>query len=187
MLVAMKSRVVDLPRQSALKAALRGWHVLLAAAVLTVSSAAAESRPDVSGVYSDEGTTVVGNSSLFSGVVSLHALLRLEFDSRLAALRNEETAEVRVTHEGTTLDFEIVDRDGEVTWKTRWKVGEGMSQDGRVLILRMRAERSATEEFFVLLEPAQDGLLQVKVQRMKATILGPVVEATGTYLFGRLR
>ncbi len=166
----------------------RGWLGVLAAVLTTVVLAAAdETEAGLSGLYADEGTTVASDSGLFVGNASLHALLKLEFDPKVVNVLDDETAQIAVKHEGTLLEIQAFDHEGTVSWKAQWREGDGYVQRGRVVVLRFRTEKFGSDEFIVQLESVTvHRLLQVKVQRVAPTLLGPVVRATGTYLFHRM-
>ncbi len=160
----------------------------LLGAVISCSAFGTEVRlADMSGDYEDAGTTVAGETELAVWGASLHALLRLEFDPRLANLRREQTSHVTVKHGGGVLAIEVYDVDGEVSWRGRWRENEGYARRGEAAILRFRVGGSAKEEVMLILEPvASQGLLQVTAHRITPTVLGPGVKKLGTYLFHRV-
>lgn len=162
------------------------WRFLWLLFPLVFALSARAAEPDLSGLYSDDGTVVESDPSLFTGEVSLHALLRLSFDQRLVRARQEEAAEVRLRREGTRLTVEVRDDEGEITWRTNWTVVDARTEQGRAFTLRIRPENSGTDEYLVLFEPLESGLLQVRLQRLESTLLGPMVRARGTYLFPRI-
>lgn len=164
------------------------WRNLLslAAALLAVGASAAQS--DLSGLYADEGTTISTEPTLFQGDVSLHALLRLEFDERLVKMRRQETDEVRLNQSQGVLEVQALGEDGEVAWRSRFNATEATSeQGGRVLVLRMQPAQGEESEYLLLFERSTGGLLQVTVRRVESTLLGPMVRATGVYVFSHLR
>ncbi|ACB76404.1 hypothetical protein [Opitutus terrae] len=162
-----------------------GRRFLLLLAAVTLGCALRAAPIELSGVYADEGTVVSGDPTLFTSQVSLHALLRLEFDPRLASQRREETSEVRLTHTAGVLAVEAYEADGTLSWRSRWNAGEGRSSLGRVVTLRMRAAHAGADDYLLVLEPVNSQLLQVRIQRLEPTLLGPMVRATGVYLFSR--
>ncbi len=144
--------------------------------------------PNLSGIYEDAGTIVSipeGQEPL--AVISLHALLSLEFNPGLARLLQERTREVRVQHEGETLSVEFVDADGEKIWAPVWTRESGVTLRDRRLQLRLKPGKFGNDEYVLVFENiTAHRLLQVHLQRMKPTFFGPVFQPMGTFLFHRL-
>jgi hypothetical protein len=144
--------------------------------------------PNLSGVYEDAGTIVsVPDGQEPLAVVSLHALLSLEFNPGLARLLHERTREVRVQHEGTTLAVEFIDADGEKIWAPVWTRESGLTLRDQRLMLRLKPGKFGDDEYVLVFENiTTHRLLQVHLQRLKPTFLGPVFQPMGTFLFHRL-
>lgn len=163
--------------------------VCLAAALSTALRAAPvapQHFPELTGVFEDVGTIAVAPPGEPPKVVSLHALLAAQFNPELARLLQVDTGEVRLKHTEGLFEAEITNRDGEVAWRMAWRRGEGYGlRDGRV-VLRHKAARESEPDYLLLLDTVTAyKLLQVEVQRLKPTVLGPQAEPMGTYLFHR--
>lgn len=154
--------------------------------MLPVAAAAAESELDLTGIYDDEGT-VVSTAGSAADVGSLHAMLNLEFVPALARILHEQTAQVRIKHGRDALEIAVLDRDDKVVWQGRWKEGEVYSiREGRV-ILHFKPRQFGRDEFLLIFRNiTAHRLLEVEVQRLTPTVLGPSVHQVGTYLFPRL-
>jgi hypothetical protein len=144
--------------------------------------------PNLSGTYEDAGTIMsIPEGQKPPAVVSLHALLSLEFNPGLARLLQERTREVRVQHEGETLAVEFVDADGEKTWAPVWTRDTGCTLRERRLMLRLKSGKSGQDEYVLVFENiTTHRLLQVQLQRLKPTPFGPTFQPMGTFLFHRL-
>lgn len=167
----------------------RAWLGLLAFCLpLSLSAAAVELKlNDLSGDYEDGGTTAEDNAASPNFEPSLAALLRLEFDQRLAGVRHDETARVRVAQSPGALAIEIFDKENAVVWKGRWEEGSGYVRRGAAIVLRFQTGTTIADEVFLSLEPvAENRLLQVTVQCVQSTLLGPGVTQRGVYLFSRV-
>lgn len=165
---------------------LKGWRWFLIAAALTAAAVAEEGAAGIPGVYEDDGTTVTSGAASTEGIPSFLALLKLEFDPAVAKVLHDETAQIAVRQEENLVEIEARDADGTVSWTGRWIEGDGWVRQGAAIVLRFRATRVGAEEFRILLEPlSENGLLQVQVQRVTPTVLGPAVRSMGTYLFHR--
>lgn len=165
----------------------RVWLCLLIALVPLPGLLGQAVELEVAGSYADEGTLVSTDPSLFTGEVSLHALLRVEFDQRLVATRREQTKEVRLSRSNTLLEAAAFDHDGELAWKTQWTVTVGVSGQAHAVMLRIQSPHVTGEEYLLIMEPVSSELLQIRVQRLEATLFGPMVRASGTYVFSRVR
>jgi|GEM_PF-1231158 len=144
--------------------------------------------PDLSGVYDDAGTIVkIAEGEEPPAVISLHALLSLEFNAGLARLLQDRTREVRVKHEGDTFAVDFVDADGETIWAPVWNRSTGGVLRDRRLHLHLKPGKFGNDEYLLVFENVTaHRLLQVQVQRVKATFFGPVYQPYGTFLFHRL-
>lgn len=144
--------------------------------------------PNLSGLYEDAGTIVsVPEGQEPPAVISLHALLSLEFNPGLARLLQERTREVRVQHEGETLSVEFVDANGEKIWAPVWTRESGCTLRERRLQLRIKPGKFGNDEYVLIFENiTTHRLLQVHLQRLKPTFFGPVFQPMGTFLFHRL-
>jgi hypothetical protein len=153
---------------------------------LTVLPAASTSRTDVSGAYDDEGTIAEPPPGEPPRVISLHALLTLQFIPGVVQLLHDQTGEVRLTLTPGRFHMAITNRDGEVAWERTWREGDDFGlQEGRI-VLRYRAAREGEDDYFLRLESVTAyKLLQVEVQRHTPSILGPKIQPLGTYLFHR--
>jgi hypothetical protein len=160
--------------------------LVLLACAMPAAGAAAPRDLDLSGSYDDAGTVVIAAPEQ-SPVVSLHAMLSMEFMPGLARLLQDRTKEVRLTHEGELLQVDVVDHDDETIWRGAWKQGEGFAvRDGRVY-LHFKPGRFGNDEFIVILSTVTEHrLLQLEMQRLKPTFFGPVFQPMGTYLFHRM-
>ncbi|HEY8993440.1 MAG TPA: hypothetical protein VIM71_02045 [Lacunisphaera sp.] len=163
------------------------WRYWVAAAWLVVTAAAEEREPNLTGIYDDEGTVVTTAVGRASDGVSLHALFKLEFVPALARILHEQTAQIRIKHHRASLEVEITDPDGKVIWQGAWQHAEGYAiRDGRV-VLHFKPGKFGQDEFLLLLKTITvHRLLEVEVQRLTPTLLGPSVHPVGTYLFPRL-
>jgi len=142
---------------------------------------------ELTGVYEDEGTVAVAAPGRTDEVVSLHALLSLEFVPGLAKILHDRTSLVRVKHLASVLEVQVVDREGETTWQEIWKEGADFKRQGDALLLHFRPGRKDKEEFVLTLQTLTAfRLLQVEVRRLTPTLLGPLSHPMGTYLFHRL-
>jgi hypothetical protein len=162
----------------------RGW---IAAVLLAVTAAADDRAPDLTGVYDDEGTVVSTATGRPADGGSLHALLSLEFVPALARILHDQTAQVRIKHSRTSLEIEVIDRDGKVSWQGAWKQGEDYGlREGRV-VLHFKPGKFGRDEFLLMFRNVTTHrLLELEVQRLTPTLLGPTVHPIGTYLFPRL-
>lgn len=160
----------------------------MALAWLAPSMVGAEppAKLELTGSYEDAGTVVVAAPDQPPGVVSLHALLSLEFVPGLARLLQDQTSEVRLTHQDESLAVEVIGKEEDVIWRAHWKPGAGYAlREGRVY-LHLKPGRLGSDEFVLILSTlTSHRLLQVEVRRRKATFFGPVFEPMGTYLFHR--
>jgi len=165
----------------------RRWRYWIVTALLVGSAAAVEPEPDLTGVYDDEGTVVTTDVGRASDGVSLHALFKLEFVPALARILHEQTTQIRIKHNRASLEVEVTDPDGKVIWQGAWQHGEGYAmRDGRV-VLHFKPGKFGQDEFLLLLRTITvHRLLEVEVQRLTPTLLGPSVHPVGTYLFPRL-
>jgi hypothetical protein len=162
------------------------WRGLLGPVFVGVTLVGAASAQDLSGDYDDGGTWVASQSGEMAGEPSLHALLRREFDPALTNLRRDETAHVAIKAGAGQLDVEAYDNEGSVSWRAQWRENEDYVSRGAAVILRFRSEAAGSGDILLTLEPVTpEGLLQVRVQRVTPTVLGPVSTTLGTYLFHR--
>jgi len=163
----------------------KGWMVWLGLLFLAHGSVLGREL-ELTGDYDDEGTVSKAAPDQPAGVVSLHALLSLEFVPGLARLLHDQTGVVKIKHEAGMLEVAVVNREGEVIWQERWKQGEGYQRSGDTLSLHFRPGRKDKEEFLLNFETVTAyRLLQVEVVRLTPTVLGPVRHPMGTYLFHR--
>lgn len=143
-------------------------------------------EPEITGTYADDGTIAVAPPGDAPKVVSLHALLVAEFSPGLAKVLHEQTGSVRLTHTAGLLRAEILNRDGEVAWERTWRQGDDYAVRGSQILLRFKAARENGDDFVLRLETVTAyKLLQVEVQRLTPTLLGPRVQPMGTFLFHR--
>lgn len=144
--------------------------------------------PDLSGTYDDAGTIVkIADGEQPPEVVSLHAMLSLEFNAGLARLLQDRTREVRIKQEGDTLAVDFVDADGETIWAPVWNRATGCVLRERRLQLHLKPGKFGNDEYVLVFENVTTHrLLQVQVQRVKPTFFGPVAQPVGTFLFHRL-
>lgn len=142
---------------------------------------------ELTGNYDDAGTLVTAAPDQAPGVVSLHAMLSLEFVPGLARQLQDQTDQVRLVHEGAEIRVEVVGRDEETLWRATWKQGQHYAlRDGRVY-LHLKPGRFGNDEFMLVLSSVTEHrLLQLEVKRMKPTFFGPVYQPMGTYLFHRV-
>lgn len=156
-------------------------------AAVAVAASAAAKEPDIAGTFADDGTTIVKVEHGPAGAVSLRALFALEFDPRAARLLHERTAEIRIVEGPVSLTVLALDAEGAVAWQRDWRLGDGYARnDGRVM-LRLRSDRHGRDEFVLNLEAVTEHrLLQVELQRLTPTLLGPMLAPLGTWVFPRL-
>jgi hypothetical protein len=154
--------------------------------LLAALPAATTRTAEVSGTYDDEGSIAVAPPGEPPPVVSLHALLTLQFIPGVVQLLHDQTGEVRLTHTTGQFHMAITNRDGEVAWERKWREGDDFGvQDGRI-VLRFKAARDGEDDYFLQLETVTAyKLLQVEVQRHTPSLLGPRIQPLGTYLFHR--
>lgn len=162
----------------------RRWLVICAViwgAAIQVNAA------EVSGVYADGGTLLESASHQTVEVPSLYAWLRLEFDPKVANVLRDQVGHVVLKHAGSLIDVEVYDSDGAMSWSKQWQEGEDfVQQDGRV-ILCARGVRFGNDEIILVLERLPDNeLLQVTVQRVSPTMLGPAARKVGSALFHQM-
>lgn len=161
---------------------------LIPLCLLSIALVAAAATPaaEVGGVYDDEGTIVVAPPGDPPPVVSLHALLTLQFIPGVVQMLHDQTGEVRLTHTTGRFHMAITNREGEVAWERTWREGDDFGlQEGRV-VLRFKAAREGDDDYFLSLETVTAyKLLQVEVQRHTPSLLGPRIQSLGTYLFHR--
>jgi len=158
-----------------------GWPVLGRAAEIELNASA------LSGDYEDAGTVVEPGDEPAGFEPSFAALLRLEFDPKLAAVRHAETSRVDLQQGVGTLVIKIHDTDDAVIWSGRWSEGSGYVQRGRSVVLRIRPASPDAEEVILTFEPvAENRLVQLTVQRVRSTVFGPGVVWRRVYLFARL-
>jgi hypothetical protein len=160
------------------------WRCWLGAVAITLATALDAPALDLSGSYAEGGTYVPGSSGNSTDEPSLSALLRLQFSSEWVNMLRDNTSHVRVKHEGSQIKIEVHDLSGAVNWTARWTEGEAYVQKGERVILRFPEPRRGIDEIILILEQVPNhGLLQVSVQRVQATVLGPAARKLGTYLF----
>ncbi|MDB6115830.1 MAG: hypothetical protein JWQ62_2775 [Lacunisphaera sp.] len=153
---------------------------LLLLALVAAGTLRAES-PAISGDYEDEGVLADGAAADFAGGVSLGALLSMEFEPALVRKLHEQISKVSVRQGDGALKAIIYDREGAVFRQGRWNRSE---QTGARAYLYFR---NNDEQILLLLEPAAEGrMLQVTLQRSKATAFGPVFRTVAVCLFHRL-
>lgn len=161
---------------------------LLVASVLCVLpfAAASDRQTAINGAYDDAGTIVVAPPGEPPPVVSLHALLTLQFIPGIVQMLHDQTGEVRLTHTAGQLRLVITNREGDAILERVWREGDDYGlRDGRVL-LHFRGARQGDADHVLLLETVTAyKLLQVEVQRHTSTLLGPRIQSLGTYLFHR--
>jgi hypothetical protein len=162
----------------------RGW---IAAVLLVVMVKADERAPDLTGIYDDEATVITTSIGRPADGASLHALLSLEFVPALARILHDQTGQVRIKHSRASLEIEVLDREGKVSWLSVWRQGEDYAlREGRV-ILHLRPGKFGRDEFLLMFRNVTNHrLLELEVQRLTPTLLGPTVHPIGTYLFPRL-
>lgn len=162
------------------------WARSLRVSTLLLAVVATGKSADMSGVYEDRGTLV--SSSPFSATEpSFYGALSLVFDPELTNALHGQTSRIIVKHAARELQIEVYDSDDVVIWSRRWKEGEGYVQQGNSVILRFRVGAWGTEEIFMILQPADTGgLLELTMQRVKPTALGPAVLQKAIYLFHQL-
>jgi hypothetical protein len=157
--------------------------MLLALALLPAAPARAT---EVGGVYDDEGTIVVAPPGEPPPVVSLHALLTLQFIPGVVQLLHDQTGEVRLAHTPGRFHMAITNREGEVAWERTWREGDDFGVQGKTIVLRFKAAREGDDDYFLHLESVTAyKLLQVEVQRHSPSLLGPRIQSLGTFLFHR--
>ncbi|MDQ5978388.1 MAG: hypothetical protein QG602_1362 [Verrucomicrobiota bacterium] len=144
--------------------------------------------PNLTGVYDDAGTAAsIPEGQPTPDVISLHALLSLEFNPGMARLLQERTREIRITHDEKALSVEFLDRDGEKIWNPVWTRESGYSVRDRRVQLRIKPGKFGNDEYIIVLENVTTHrLLQVHIQKLKPTFFGPVFQPMGTFLFPRL-
>ena len=164
---------------------LAGW--LAVGLPISLGAATVELNANgISGDYDDEGTLVEASSDADAFAPSFAALLRLDFDARMAAIRDAETSRINVQHGGGMLVIRIYDTDDEVIWTGRWREGTNYVQHGNAILLRIQRPASETEQILLTFEPvAENRLLQLTVQRVQPTVFGPGVVKRNVYLFAR--
>ncbi len=144
--------------------------------------------PDLTGVYDDAGTAAsIPEGQPTPAVISLHALLSLEFNPGMARLLQERTREIRITHDEKALSVEFLDRDGEKIWNPVWTRESGYSVRDKRVQLHLKPGKFGTDEYVIVRQNVTTHrLLQVHVQKLKPTFFGPVFQPVGTFLFPRL-
>lgn len=165
----------------------RIFRILLALCLGTVLlRGAPDGESTITGVYDDEGMIAVPPPGDPPPVVSLHALLTLQFIPGIISLLHDETGEVRLTHTAGQLKMEITNREGEVAWTRTWRAGDDYDVRAGRVVLRFKAVRDGGVDHLLLLDTVTaHKLLQIEVQRHTPTVLGPKIESLGTYLFSR--
>jgi len=172
------------PHMPTLHAVSRNWTHWFSLAVIILSAAVQLKAVDLSGVYADGGTNVPTSSDQAKGESSLHALLRLEFDAKVASVLREQTSQVKIKHESGLLDIEVYDVNESISWSARWVEGRDYLIQGERLIARLKAAHLGADEIILTLERLPNyGLLQVSTQRVSPTVLGPAARKLGTALF----
>lgn len=162
------------------------WRYWIAAAVIAATATAREREVDLTGVYDDEGAVVATATGRADGV-SLHALLKLEFVPALARILHDQTAQIRIKQGRASLEIEVIDRDGKVSWQGAWERGDGYVVREGHLILHFKPGKFGQDEFLLIFKTVtMHRLLEVEVQRLTPTVLGPSIHPIGTYLFPRL-
>lgn len=164
-----------------------GWHGWLGAIVIALAAVAPARAVDLSGSYVDGGTAVTSGVGRTLAEPSLYALLSLEFDPAMVKVLRERTSHVTIAHTAGEMNLEVFDENGTVSWSVRWIEEEGYVERGERVFLRFPAPREEKDEIIVVLERVEPhGLLQVSVQRVTPTLLGPVSEKPEVYLFHRM-
>jgi hypothetical protein len=165
----------------------RQWRGRIVAVLLAVTAAAEEAAADLTGIYDDEGAVIATAAGRPADRGSLHALLSLEFVPALARIIHDQTARVRIKHSRTSLGIEVIDLDGKVSWQGAWKQDEDYGlREGRV-VLHFKSGKFGRDEFLLMFRNVTaHRLLELEMQRLTPTLLGPTVHPIGTYLFPRL-
>jgi hypothetical protein len=164
-----------------------GWRSWIVAMAIAVTAAAGEREIDLTGVYDDEGTVITTTTGRPADGASLHALFRLEFVPALARILHDQTAQIRIKQGRASLEIEVMDLDGKVSWQGAWELGDGYAlREGR-LILHFKPGKFGQDEFLLIFKTVSaHRLLEVEAQRLTPTLLGPSIHPIGTYLFSRL-
>lgn len=178
-----------MPIRRRLRSSLALFALILGAIRLTAAQVALPlDPPNLSGVYDDAGTAAsIPAGQPTPAVISLHALLSLEFNPGMARLLQERTREIRITHDERTLSVEFLDREGEKIWNPVWTRENGYSLRDRRVQLHIKPGKFGNDEYVIVLENVTPHrLLQLHLQKLKPTFFGPVFQPMGTFLFPRL-
>jgi hypothetical protein len=164
-----------------------GWRRWLRIGAISLLSVTAAHAADVSGVYADAGTPLSHASAASSEVPSLYAWLRLEFDPKVVSVLRDQTGRVVLNHSGDVIDANVYDNDGALSWSKQWREGVDFVQRGGRVLLSSRGPQFGNDEIVLTLERLPENeLLQVTVQRVSPTTLGPAARKIGSALFHQL-
>jgi len=147
---------------------------------------------DISGYYADKGTIVRAGQIADDApeVMSLHALLNLEFDPALAGVLFAETTRVDLVQAGRVLESRIHSPDGVLRWQGEYWFDDGRSPDAMSshsrVILTLRKANARDSHLLIFELVGEDKSLLVTALRISSTIIGPSAQPVGTYLFSRL-
>ena len=153
---------------------------------LTVAGISSTFAWDISGTFEDKGVAVSSESMDSPTVVSLQALLNLEFNAQLGVATYANATEVQIDPGRSNLDLKILGAEGTLLGDVSWSIENYQATEGGGVMVRIRSPRSADDSYVLLLETINEGqLLQAKVMQVEATTFGPKYQELGTYFFPR--
>jgi hypothetical protein len=139
----------------------------------------------VAGVYEGEGTVVMAQPE-YSGMVSLRALLALDFAHDLALRTYGTHLKVEIVQEERRLKIHTKDAKGRHEWTGEWTRNGGFQATEAGVKFLIRSKRQGGDVFMFTLAPAADGAaMTVQIQRIEHTVTGPLGHDIGTFLFLR--
>lgn len=140
---------------------------------------------NIGGTYEGEGTVVMAKPA-YDGPVSLRALLALDFDHARGLKAHGGITTVEVVQEERSLKITTKNASGRQEWSDQWTRNGGYEATEEGVKFLIRTKREGGELFMFTLTPAANGAaLNVQIQRIQSTNLGPVGFDVGTFLFMR--
>lgn len=141
------------------------------------------SEPGLPGDYDDQGEIVSGRVEDVGGVVSLRALLALDFSAAGAHLLHARRSVIHLEQTPDIVEITARDTEGETAVLGRWHRGGGYVPGEARAQLSLR-DNGTTYVF--TFEPTKDGaLLRLTARREKKSVFGPAYEDIGVFVFAR--
>ena len=164
--------------------------MLWAAAVGGLLAVPAARAVDLSGVYVDDGRSIVSGGRIPAGErVSLYALLNQEFELPSLKALQDHPIKVEIRQNGASFAVRVFDEDGESILSGRWRSGPdyvpGLERVSLSFPLNAAPEKG-NERYVYSFSKAGDGdLLRVEIWHLMATQTSSESDPIGEFLFAR--